>query len=76
MGAIFLVINLFFALWIRQIFVNRSLEQIILKYYIQYGFLPFDDEVPRIINDMEERAYRNLVIKSKIEKIKQLFKRK
>lgn len=76
MGAIFLVINLFCALWIRQIFVNRSLEQIILKYYIQYGFLPFDDEVPRIINDMEERAYRSLVIKSKIEKIKQLFKRK
>lgn len=76
MGAIFLIINLFCALWIRQIFVNRSLEQIILKYYIQYGFLPFDDEVPRIINDMEERAYRSLVIKSKIEKIKQLFKRK
>lgn len=76
MAVIFLLVNLFFALWIRQIFINRSLEQIILKYYIQYGFLLFDDEVPRIINDMEERTHNILIFKSKIEKIKQLFKRK
>lgn len=76
MGAIFLVINLFCALWIRQIFVNRNLEKIILKYYIEYGFLPYDSETPKIIDNIEERTHNILIFKSKIEIIKQLFKRK
>lgn len=75
MSAILLVVNLFFALWIRQVFINRKLEKIILKYYIEYGFLPYDMETPRIIDEMEERTHNILIIKSRFEKIKRYFRK-
>lgn len=76
MTAIFLIVNLFCALYVRQLFINRNLKKIILKYYFKYGFLPYDDEIPKIINNMEEEEYCLLSFKSKLNKIKQLFKRK
>lgn len=74
MKEINLLVNLFFALWIRQILISRKYEKIIFKYYNKYGFLRNDSEVFKVLDTLEEREERKNMIRSKIKRFKLLFK--